>query len=274
MSEKPLKKNELSTKSILKSKSKDSINSPLGFSKNSPEVSPDSQTREISFEETTDLNNNSSKSKNGDAESTTSGAWADAWTGTECLNKCDLLSIFTLPMNLTNITTGSGGDLKSIISSLEESNPKTDVATNVLLLEKLMSEYGLPGFAFLPTSTGKASVGKKCAVWNKSNDSKVEIRIRTGAELRRLRFVWEDVLILQIGPRIVDFQEDQDNDEAYHDDDGNSVQSKTITEKRRFVSCEVRGKGFVDLFFGSEKLAAAVFHGWSHIVKEFKSKSK
>lgn len=269
--EKPLKKNEISTKSILKSKSKDSVgkDSPMGFSKNSPEVSPDRLTREITFDEA-DLLKSSNKSKSIDGGD--NSAWADAWSGTECLNKCDLLSIFSLPMNLTAGSGPSGGDLKSIISSLEASNPKTDVASNVILLEKMMSEYGLPAFAFLPTSSGKASVGKKCAVWSKAKDSKVEIRIRTGAELRRLRFVWEDVLILQIGPRIVDFQEDQDNDEAYHDDDGNSVQSKSITEKRRFVSCEVRGKGFVDLFFGSDKLASAVFHGWSHIVKEFKSK--
>lgn len=50
------------------------------------------------------------------------------------------------------------------------------------------------------------------------------------------------------------------------------MQSKTITEKRRFVSLEVRGKGYVDLFFPTAKLASAIFHGWSHVVRDFKSK--
>jgi hypothetical protein len=176
-------------------------------------------------------------------------------------------------MNISNLSTG-GSDISTILSSLDSSDPKTDINNVVMLLERLMSDFGLPAFAFLPTSSGKASVGKKCAIWNKSSESKVEIRIRTGAELRRLRFNWEDVLVLQIGPRIVDFQEDQDNDEVYEDGDYNSVQSKTITEKKRFVSCEVRGKGFVDLFFATEKLASAVFHGWSHLVREFKAKAK
>jgi hypothetical protein len=102
--------------------------------------------------------------------------WSEVWQATECLNKCDLLSIFTLP-NINNLSVGN--DVASIITSLETTNPKTDIHYTVKLLEKLMNDFGLGAFAFLPTSTGKASIGKKCAIWNKCGESKVEIRIRT-----------------------------------------------------------------------------------------------
>ena len=264
--EKSLKRNEITTKSILKKESSVSF-------ENSPLASPDRHTKEIVIEEGGGGVNNSFFEKQGNnKERISNNGWSEVWQATECLNKCDILSIFTLPMNINNATVGN--DVTSILTSLETSNPKTDIHYTVKLLEKLMNDFGLGAFAFLPTSTGKASIGKKCAIWNKVNESKVEIRIRTGAELRRLRFNWEDVLVLQIGPRIVDFQEDQDIDEVYEDSDNNSVQSKTITERRRFVSCEVRGKGYVDLFFASQKIASAVFHGWSHIVREFKAKNK
>ena len=270
MSGRELKRNEISTKSILKKDTSKDI-----VFQNSPLASPERPFKEMIFQEGDTGKDNvklKTKSIESNDESVNSSSWTDAWTGTECLNKCDILNIFKIPTNISNLS--GGNDISTVLASLESSNPKTDINNVVILLERLMSDFGLPAFAFLPTSSRKASVGKKCAVWNKSLESKVEIRIRTGAELRRLRFNWEDVLVLQIGPRIVDFQEDQDNDEAYDDGDYNSVQSKTITEKKRFVSCEVRGKGFVDLFFATEKLTSAVFHGWSHLVKNYKAKAK
>ena len=252
-----IKRNEVTTKSTLKKE--------ISF-ENSPLASPDRFTKEIVIEEGV---SGAEQQGNSNESMSNGNGWSEVWQATECLNKCDLLSIFTLP-NINNLSVGN--DVGSILTLLETTNPKTDIHYTVKLLEKLMNDFGLGAFAFLPTSTGKASIGKKCAIWNKCGESKVEIRIRTGAELRRLRFNWEDVLVLQIGPRIVDFQEDQDIDEVYEDSDINSMQSKTITEKRRFVSLEVRGKGYVDLFFPTAKLASAIFHGWSHVVRDFKSK--
>lgn len=241
-----LKRNEITTKSILKKESNE-ISSPTN----------EEGDKSVQFQ---------SQFKND------VGTWSnEVWATTECLNKCDLFSIFTGNMNINNLSVGN--DVNTLIASLEASN-KTD-KNIVTLLGNLMQDFGLPAYAFLPTSSGKASVGKKCAIWSKAQESKVEIRIRTGAELRRLRFNWEDVLILQIGPRIVDFLEDQDNDEAYEDgNDNNSVQSKSITEKKRFISCEVRGKGYVDLFFASAQLATAVYHGWLEIIRDYKAKAK
>lgn len=244
-----LKRNEITTKSILKKESHNEISSPTN----------EEGDKSVQFQ---------SQFKND------VGTWSnEVWpTHFECLNKCDLFSIFTGPMNINNLSVGN--DVNTLIASLETSNPKID-KNIVTLLGTLMQDFGLPSYAFLPTSSGKASVGKKCAIWSKAQESKVEIRIRTGAELRRLRFNWEDVLILQIGPRIVDFLEDQDNDEAYEDgNDNNSVQSKSITEKKRFISVEVKNKGYIDLFFASAQLANAVYHGWLEIIRDYKAKAK
>lgn len=121
-----------------------------------------------------------------------------------CTPSCVLPEIFgalTLgwgsapPRRGVSATNGCNRDMERLLINLRQipKDSENFERASIFLLEQVFANNGMLGTIYLPTSNGRAPSGKKCKIRCKLGDSKVEVSVRIGGELKKFKFEWQEV---------------------------------------------------------------------------------
>jgi len=99
------------------------------------------------------------------------------------------------PTERGSATTGNNNEMERLLSFVRQTPKESEnfesAATS--LLEQIFANNGMIGTIYLPTSNGRAPSGKKCKIRCKMGDTKVEVSVRIGGELKKFKFEWQEV---------------------------------------------------------------------------------
>lgn len=145
----------------------------------------------------------------------------------------------------------SAEEAESIIESILTATVLPNYAERVLpQLEVLLDKHGIESVVYLPAkSGGQQPVGKKCMIRSYMDQARVEFRVRSAGELKKMKFDWGDIEEMGAG--------------KYADA---TPATATPTSKKNQANCymyiKIRDRGTVDLRFESKALRDATIMGF------------
>ena len=154
---------------------------------------------------------------------------------------------------------GSGGgssahesqqdEVESIIDSILTGSVLPNYAERVLpQLEVLLDKHGIESIIYLPSRAGgQLPVGKKCMIRSAMGQARVEFRVRSAGELKKMKFDWADIAEMGAG--------------KYADAVASSV-SPRKGQSNSYMYVVIKDRGTVDLRFESKPLRDATLMGF------------
>lgn len=147
----------------------------------------------------------------------------------------------------------SAEEAESIIESILTATVLPNYAERVLpQLEVLLDKHGIESVVYLPAkSGGQQPVGKKCMIRSYMDQARVEFRVRSAGELKKMKFDWGDIEEMGAGK---------------YADSAPTLATATPTSKKSQANCymyiKIRDRGTVDLRFESKALRDATIMGF------------
>ena len=171
---------------------------------------------------------------------------------TECVgNSCFAFGF----LGFGGVSDNAGGkeaeDSETLIDSIVTmSKVLPDYSERVLpQLETLLDKHGIEVVIYLPTSKRNRPIGKKCVIRSKKGEARVEFRVRTGGEMKKMRFNWSEVEKIGVVP-----------------------QAPQATENDCFMFMQITDRGSVTLQFESKSLRDATLMGFRLLSKKREGK--
>jgi len=146
-------------------------------------------------------------------------------------------------------------EAESIIDSILTASVLPNYAERVLpQLEVLLDKHGIESVIYLPSKAGgQQPVGKKCMIRSYMDQARVEFRVRSAGELKKMKFDWADIEEMGAG--------------KFADSSSASASpgATTATKKGQancYMYIKIRDRGTVDLRFESKPLRDATLMGF------------
>ena len=158
-------------------------------------------------------------------------------------------------------TPSSAEEAETIIESILTATVLPNYAERVLpQLEVLLDKHGIESVVYLPAkSGGQQPVGKKCMIRSYMDQARVEFRVRSAGELKKMKFDWGEIEEMGAG--------------KYAD---TSSTMSTPPSKKSQANCymyiKIRDRGTVDLRFESKALRDATLMGFKLLQVKRQSK--
>jgi hypothetical protein len=121
---------------------------------------------------------------------TTGGGSADSSSQSVCGIWIPFLST-----NAGEAATSSSEEAESIIDSILTASVLPNYQEKVLpQLEILLDKHGIESVVYLPSKGGgQLASGKKCMIRSYMGQARVEFRVRSAGELKKMKFDWGDI---------------------------------------------------------------------------------
>jgi len=166
-----------------------------------------------------------------------------------------------LPFGWGSGSAGGGGgaesqeEAESIIDSILTGSVLPNYAERVLpQLEVLLDKHGIESVVYLPSKAGgQQPVGKKCMIRSYMDQARVEFRVRSAGELKKMKFDWADIDEMGAGKY------------ADSSSSGSSPVATTAAKKSQancYMFIKIKDRGTVDLRFESKPLRDATLMGF------------
>lgn len=158
-------------------------------------------------------------------------------------------------------STNSVEEAESIIDSILTASLMPNYAERVLpQLEVLLDKHGIESVIYLPSKAGgQVPVGKKCMIRSQMDQARVEFRVRSAGELKKMKFDWKDIEEMGAGKYV-------DTAPVASNPNTTPTQAQTIATKKGQANCyiyiKIINRGTVDLRFESKALRDATLVGF------------
>jgi len=122
-------------------------------------------------------------------------------------------------------------------------------------LEVLLDKHGIESVVYLPSKGGgQQPVGKKCMIRSQMDQARVEFRVRSAGELKKMKFDWSDIEEMGAGKYA-------DSSSVASASPGAATASKK-GQANCYMFIKIRDRGTVDLRFESKPLRDATLMGF------------
>jgi len=164
-----------------------------------------------------------------------------------------------LPWLSASDDKSSGGaldDPETLVDSICSASLLPDYAERVLpQMETLLDKHGIESVVYLPTKAGgQQPVGKKCMIRSKLTDPRIEFRVRSAGELKKMKFEWADIEEMGPGKNAAAV--------AAAASGKTSASGSNATSNLGFMYMKIKDRGTVDLRFESKSLRDATLMGF------------
>ena len=161
-----------------------------------------------------------------------------------------------LSSNAGEAATSSSEEAESIIDSILTASVLPNYQEKVLpQLEILLDKHGIESVVYLPSKGGgQLASGKKCMIRSYMGQARVEFRVRSAGELKKMKFDWGDIEEMGAGKYA-------DVSPALTTPGGSAPTAKK-GQANCYFYIKIRDRGTVDLRFESKPLRDATLMGF------------
>jgi hypothetical protein len=159
--------------------------------------------------------------------------------------------------NSGEAATTSTEEAESIIDSILTASVLPNYQEKVLpQLEILLDKHGIESVVYLPSKGGgQMASGKKCMIRSYMGQARVEFRVRSAGELKKMKFDWGDIEEMGAGKYA-------DSASPTLTPGGGSAPTAKKGQANCYFYIKIRDRGTVDLRFESKALRDATLMGF------------